>query len=872
MHASLEQPRRHGDTTGRATAPIRLWFAKAERGEHMRPTASTCTDRPRRSRAVLRGALVMVCALLSSSAHPAGAGVWTSNGPVAGYGTTIAVDPTTPSTMYVGSNGAGVFKSTDGGASWHAVNTGFGNTAAWNVTALVVDPSAPARVYATVSSGPSGGVFRTTNGGASWTFVAVGSLTDIALDPAAPATLYATGFDLYKSTNAGVTWAPVLAAGDFRSVTVDPSTPGTVYAGTLFGAIAKTTNGGASWTWLGNGLASDHVEAIAVDPTSPSVVYAGLEDFGVYKSGNGGTTWTPLGPTIGAQKFSVEQLVIDPSAPGTVYAAGYLAGIAPSFGVYKSINGGTTWSDTPLVALVRSLALVPTSPATLIAGTQDGIGIWKSIDGGTDWSEANVGFINTNVGALATAPSAPDTLYAGTVSNGVFRSDDGGATWSPTGFTGELNTFYALAVDPTTPETVYLGTQFDGVYKTIDGGDVWSPVGGFPPGLIGALVVDPSNPAVVYAGGFGGVARSANGGATWTPVTNNGPVVATAFAIDPAGTLYAGSDPLQGPFTGVYKTSNGGAQWTQVNSGLPTVAEMAVQALAIDPSAAGTLYVGLELGGVYKTTDGGATWAPAGGLGGVDVRELAVDPVLPGTVYAGTELGVYTSTNGGASWALTNVGLYNQSVRSLATAPGRVWVGTAGGGVFAANASTVPPQVVRGKSLVIQNPKVEDPRKRKITVAASESASTATIDLAALLANGATLTVSAQGPDAGAEGNQVYSQTFPLPALSWTRLGTTGARYADKTGAHGPVTSVTVVRSASGVFTLKTTILGKNGPGAQPHVVVLPPNPGIQGQVRLEVDGGASYCVGFGGAAGGTVVNQGATLFKVTNPTTAVCM
>jgi len=835
--------------------------------------ADAARPRPHGSTTRARGTIGALAALVLLWSGVADAGVWTNDGPSSGNGTAVAIDPVTPTTRYVGTIGGGIFKSTDGGTSWHAVNTGLGNVAHWNVAALAIDPTAPARVYAAVSSGPIGGVFRTTNAGASWTFTSVGALTDIALAPGAPATLYAAGGDLYKSTDAGVSWTAVLAAGGFRSVTVDPSSPGTVYAGTNFGAIAKTTDGGASWSTQG-GLASDRVDTLLVDPTAPNVVYAGLEDFGVYKSVDAGTTWTPIGPTVGAQKLSVQDLAIDPGAPGTVYAAGFLAGLTPSFGVYRSTDGGTSWSSTPLVALVRAIALDPANPSALIAATRDGIGIWQSADGGATWQVANTGLANLTIGALATAPSAPGTVYAGSAANGVFRSNDGGATWSPTGFTGELGLFHSLAVDPSTPQVAYLGTPFDGVYKTVDGGTSWTQLSSTLPALIASLVVDPSNPAVVYAGGFGGVARSANGGTSWTLVNNGLSPIVTALVIDPSapGTLYAATDPLQGPFTGVYKTTDGGGQWSQVNDGLPAFAQMSVEALAIDPASPATLYAALEDGGVYKTTDGGASWNPAGaGITALDVTRLAVDAVVPGTVYAATSGGgVFTSTSGGTSWTATNVGLDSLSVQTLAVEAGRVYAGTAGRGVYVTDATTSPAQPIRGKSLVIQNPKGDDASRRKITVVASEPGSAATLDLDTLIANGATLTVTALGPDAGAEGRQVYSQTFPLPP-PWTRTGTTGARYVDKTGAHGPVTSVQLTRSASGTMTLKATILGKRGPGAQPHVVVLPPDPGAEGEVRLEVSGGETYCAGFGGAAGGKIVNKGSRLFKVTNPTGAVC-
>jgi hypothetical protein len=303
-----------------------------------------------------------------------------------------------------------------------------------------------------------------------------------------------------------------------------------------------------------------------------------------------------------------------------------------------------------------------------------------------------------------------------------------------------------------------------------------------------------------------------------------------------------------------------------MNAGLPALPDTAAQALAIDPASPSTLYVGFDRGGgVYKTTDGAASWVAAhNGLPSYDIKSLAVDPVLPDTAYAGTAGGgVFVTTNGGVSWLPMSFGLYNPFVRALAIEPGRLYAGTAANSTFVTDTAISPPNAIRGKSIVVQNPNTDDPSKRKITVVASESASV-TLDLATLLANGAILTVSAEGPQ------QLYTQSFSLPG-PWIPIGTTGARYSDKSGVNGPVQSVRLSRTTAGGAKLKIKILGKLGPGEGPHLTVVPPNPGTAAEVRLQVNGGETYCVGFGGDAGGSVVNKGPFLFRVANPTAAVC-
>jgi hypothetical protein len=123
-----------------------------------------------------------------ASTVTAGTNIWTSNGPEGGMVYALAIDPTTPSTVYAGTYYGGVFKSTNGGGAWSAVNTGLSS---YSVSALAIDPTTPSTLYA----GTSGGVFKSTNGSEAWSAVISGlTSTDVsalAIDPATPSRLYA---------------------------------------------------------------------------------------------------------------------------------------------------------------------------------------------------------------------------------------------------------------------------------------------------------------------------------------------------------------------------------------------------------------------------------------------------------------------------------------------------------------------------------------------------------------------------------------------------------------------------------------------------------------------------------------------------------
>jgi hypothetical protein len=172
------------------------------------------------------------------------------------------------------------------------------------------------------------------------------------------------------------------------------------------------------------------------------------------------------------------------------------------FGVFKSANGGTNWTATPLNGTsVLALAINPQTPDTLYAGTYGG-GVCKSTNGGTDWTDINTGLTNTLVLALAVNPQTPETLYAGT-DGGVFKSTNGGTNWMNTGLTAYE--VHALAINPQAPDTLYAGTYGGGVFKSTNGGTSWNEMNtGLTKSFVYALVIHPQTPDTLYAGTEGG--------------------------------------------------------------------------------------------------------------------------------------------------------------------------------------------------------------------------------------------------------------------------------------------------------------------------------------------------------------------------------
>ncbi|HEV8148846.1 MAG TPA: glycosyl hydrolase, partial [Gemmatimonadales bacterium] len=248
-----------------------------------------------------------------------------------------------------------------------------------------------------------------------------------------------------------------------RSVAVAGSStrPNEYYMGTTGGGVFKTTDGGDTWLPVSDRYFGGTIGAIAVSESNPDIVYAGGGEFpirgnvshgdGVYKSTDAGRTWTYVGLVETRQ---IAKIRIHPRNPDLVYAAalGPVFGSSPNRGIYKSSDGGKSWSKV----LFRNdstgavdLSMDPSNPEVLYAGLWtayrkpwqlvsggSGSGIFKSVDGGRTWKELTrnpgmpAGLIG-NVG-VSVSPANPHRVYAiiEADSGGVFRSDDGGDSWT----------------------------------------------------------------------------------------------------------------------------------------------------------------------------------------------------------------------------------------------------------------------------------------------------------------------------------------------------------------------------------------------------------------------------------------------------------
>jgi len=260
----------------------------------------------------------------------------------------LAIDPTTPTTLYAGSE-FGMYKTTNGGDSWVEINNGFIPSPP-RVNEVVIDPTNPSIVYA----GTDNGMFKTTNGGALWTSINSGpiagftEITYLAIDPVNPSTLYAgLGFAsvIYTSTDAGATWTSISlgpTSPGINALAIDHLTPATIYAATTRMGVIKSTNGGLNWSPSNTGLANTTINAVALAINNPAIVYAGANigaDAFAVRLASSGATLDYLVNFGGNESDEARGVAL--GTDGTAYVVGSTNSTNfPAVAAFQSASGG----------------------------------------------------------------------------------------------------------------------------------------------------------------------------------------------------------------------------------------------------------------------------------------------------------------------------------------------------------------------------------------------------------------------------------------------------------------------------------------------------------------------------------------------------
>jgi photosystem II stability/assembly factor-like uncharacterized protein len=595
--------------------------------------------------------------------------------------------------------------------------------AAQNVPIRGDDPAGAARYFVEIRVGPNGAIpsgARATalaQMRARWPQLVARRdatfLTVPALDPARTWTPIGprpiTGFLLPTS-------------GRLTSIAVHPTDPNIIYVGGAQGGVWKTVDAGANWVPLTDGQCSLAMGSVALDPVNPEIVYVGTgeQNFsgdsyygcGVLKSVNGGQSWAEVGRTVitgnGARRPRISRVVVDKF---TANSANTLVMAATDAGLFRSLDAGVTWSQTTGPGgAVTDLVADPSTQGVFYAANGDlggfspsgtSNGVYKTTDGGTTWTKTTMPSANAGRISLALAPSAPGTVYAavhatstsanGNALLGIWQTTDGGTTWAQKHGADQTlcsqQCWYdmVIAVDPADPATLYFGGF--SLHKSVDSGVSFVNIGGAIHVDHHSFAFDPVSPATIYAGSDGGIFKSIDRGTNWTSLNTNleltqfysgisvSPTSATVIlgGTQDNGTLQwagAGGWPLvlgsDGGFTALDQLTGGTAfaetQWT-ANSGFSGPRRR-------DADAGASQFV-LKMNGINA------------GDRALFIPPIVMDPLHPRIVFFGTQH-LYRSSNSGDQWGLfgPNLGGNFGSVSSIGVAPSdtmTVYVGASDG-------------------------------------------------------------------------------------------------------------------------------------------------------------------------------------------------
>ncbi|HTG31996.1 MAG TPA: YCF48-related protein [Thermoanaerobaculia bacterium] len=383
--------------------------------------------------------------------------LWRSTGaPLPEPIASLAVDPGQANVVFAATL-TRLFRSESGGGNWTDVSQGLPE--AGSVRALVFPPGNPRTLYAAITTFGGvgrGGVFASLNGGNSWTLRSKGiSALSVISVSVAPGALWVIANEiLFKSADRGETWQRIRfdPVGRVKWVAVDPVEPANVYLVLEDATLWRSRDGGRNWEAAGESAVKP--VWLAIDPGPPSTLYTA--GFGsIAKSTDGGTTWTRL--LNGLYFFD---LVIAPSDPSTLYAAG----VAEHFRtlLWRSTDGGITWREIqaglPSGAFYNLAVDSRTSTTLYVVIPQ---GVYRTTNGGETWSSLGNAFQDRVLQSVL-FPVAPAALHVGVRFDNVYRLVNGDS-WEPLGASPGHLTFEVLAADPQDPCRTYAGTQERGL-------------------------------------------------------------------------------------------------------------------------------------------------------------------------------------------------------------------------------------------------------------------------------------------------------------------------------------------------------------------------------------------------------------------------
>jgi photosystem II stability/assembly factor-like uncharacterized protein len=484
---------------------------------------------------------------------------------------------------------------------------------------------------------------------------------------------------------------PAAMSGRIADIEALVSNPDIVYVGTATGGVWKSVNGGLTFDPIFDDQPVHAIGNVAVFQASPDIVWVGTGEgnprnsvsgtgWGMFKSMDAGRTWEHLGLEATER---IHRIALHPSNPDVAYvgAMGSMWKPNPERGVYKTEDGGATWSKILYVnenTGVGDMVMDPTNPSKLIAAMWDyqrwpwffrsggpGSGLYMTVDGGRNWKQltSEDGLPEGELGriGLAIAPSDPNIVYAliEAEENALYKSVDGGHTWRKTSTDSNIGNrpfyYYDLRVDPQDPNRVY--SLYSRVSVSTDGGESFDIlIRGGVHSDHHAMWIDPNNPDLIYEGNDGGVYISRDRGASWKFVRNLPLAQYYHINVDmetPYNIIggFQDNGSWRGPSSVWERGGIRNHHWTRVGGGDGF-------AVLADPNQTTLGYAMSQQGFLrrWNLENGESRDIRPGHHEGVDLRfnwnaAIAIDPFDGNTVYYGSQF-VHKSTDRGLSWEI----------------------------------------------------------------------------------------------------------------------------------------------------------------------------------------------------------------------------
>jgi photosystem II stability/assembly factor-like uncharacterized protein len=669
----------------------------------------------------------------------------------------IASHPKQPFTIYAGVGSGNLWKTTNNGITWTPI---FDNESSFAIGCVTIAPSDPELIWVGTgevlmarSSYSGTGVFKSADGGKNWQHMGLAGtnhIGKIVIDPQNPEIVYVAAIGrnfgqneergLYKTTDGGKSWVKVLYVSDRAGVVdvvMSPDDHQTLFAvswerdrkpwnNLIYGpgsAVYKSTNAGASWIRLTNGLpVGDFIgrTGLAIAPSNPNIIYAILDNQTpvpdskkkkggeLYRSSDRGESWIKMHesaiPTAINSDYCIVQ--VSPDNENEIYLLGNK--------LIRSIDGGRTYTPTGETILhllphdirvmhldMHAMWIDPAQPNRLILGN-DG-GLYTSYDRGMNWLHLN----NIPIGefyAVSVDNAIPYNIYGGTQDNAaLYGPSDHDAADRLTQYgiaTTWKNVYldqwgggdsYFTEPDPTDSDVIYYEHQFGEIIrknmKTGEGVGIKPEAGENEPPLrfnwMTPYLISNYDPRTLYFA-TQKLFKSTDRGDHWISIspdltTNPGPEkqgnvpygTITSVSESPIrkGLLYVGTDDGN-----IHVTSDDGQNWTKIDQNLPEKWVTRVRASRHHVATVYACLTGYREDDfetyLYVSDDYGKSWKSLkGNLPAESVNVIVEDPRSPDILYIGTDLGVYVTRNKGKGWISLCNNLPTSAVSDLALQP-----------------------------------------------------------------------------------------------------------------------------------------------------------------------------------------------------------